>query len=129
MPLYGDGKYIRDWLYVGDNCRALLLLLRKGEIGEIYNIGASELHENTEVAKKILDILAKPHSLIEYVQDRLGHDRRYCVKWNKIRELGWQPQAKFPKQFEETIRWYKDKINWWNQKAEEAEKFYGKENG
>ncbi|RKZ30796.1 dTDP-glucose 4,6-dehydratase, partial [bacterium] len=89
LPIYGDGLHMRDWLYVEDNCRALLLLLRKGKLGEIYNIGASEIKHNIDVAKLLLDILGKPHSLIKHVDDRPGHDRRYCVDWSKIKALGW----------------------------------------
>ena len=126
LPLYGDGKYVRDWLYVEDNCRALLLLLRKGEIGEIYNIGASELHENIEITETLLNILDKPIELLSHTGDRPGHDRRYCVDWSKIEKLGWKPQAKFFKKFEETILWYREKVEWWNKKADEAEKFYGR---
>ncbi len=126
LPLYGDGRYVRDWLFVEDNCRALLLLLRKGEIGEIYNIGASELHENIEVAKILLDILEKPQKLLTNVEDRLGHDRRYCVDWSEIEKLGWKPKAHFHEQFEKTILWYRDRIEWWNHKTKEAENFYCK---
>ncbi len=124
LPIYGDGKYVRDWLFVEDNCRALLLLLRKGKIGEIYNIGAEELHENIEVAKILLDILEKPQELLTHTKDRLGHDRRYCVDWSKIEKIGWQPQADFSKQFKKTILWYRNKIEWWYHKTKEAEYFY-----
>ncbi|HDG68477.1 MAG TPA: dTDP-glucose 4,6-dehydratase, partial [candidate division Zixibacteria bacterium] len=105
LPLYGDGRNIRDWLYVEDNCRALLLILKKGKVGEIYNIGAGELHQNIEIARKILEILGKPEDMITFVADRPGHDRRYCVNWDKIRALGWEPQADFEKQFRNTVKW------------------------
>ncbi|RKZ33642.1 dTDP-glucose 4,6-dehydratase [bacterium] len=124
LPLYGDGKNIRDWLYVEDNCRALLLLLKKGTVGEIYNIGASELHPNIQIAEKILAILGKPKNLIDYVKDRLGHDRRYCVNWDKIKNLGWRPQANFDEQFANTILWYKNRIDWIKNRTVEAENFY-----
>ena len=124
LPLYGDGKYVRDWLYVEDNCRALLLILRKGEIGETYNIGASELHENITIAKLMLDILEKPHSLLTHSNDRLGHDRRYCVNWDKIKKLGWSPKAKFAEKFQETVHWYKERSEWIEKKSKEAERFY-----
>ncbi|MCD6595406.1 dTDP-glucose 4,6-dehydratase [bacterium] len=127
LPIYGDGKYIRDWLYVEDNCRALLLLLREGKVGEIYNIGATELHRNIEITGKLLQLLGKSDNSITYVKDRLGHDRRYCVDWKKIKNLGWQPSAKFDEKFARTVNWYKEKIVWLEQKSQEAEKFYGKE--
>ena len=126
LPLYGDGKNIRDWLYVEDNCRALLLLLRKGTPGEIYNIGATELHRNIEIAERLLKILGKPSDWITHIKDRLGHDRRYCVDWSKIEKLGWYPQANFDEKFAETVNWYKEKIAWLERKSEEAERFYGK---
>ncbi len=124
LPLYGDGRNIRDWLYVEDNCRALLLILKKGKVGEIYNIGAGELHQNIEIARKILDILGKPEDMITFVADRPGHDRRYCVNWDKIRALGWEPQAKFEEKFRETVLWYARREQWLAKKSEEAEKFY-----
>ena len=126
LPLFGDGKNIRDWLYVEDNCKALLLLLQKGILGEIYNIGASELHQNIEITKLMLDILNKPYDIITYVKDRLGHDKRYCINWEKIGKLGWKPQAKFIEKFTETINWYKKREKWLNKKTEEAEEFYSK---
>ncbi|MCD6530826.1 dTDP-glucose 4,6-dehydratase, partial [bacterium] len=124
LPLYGDGKNIRDWLYVEDNCRALLLILKKGKVGEIYNIGAGELHQNIEIARKILEILGKPEDMITFVADRPGHDRRYCVNWDKIRALGWEPQAKFEEKFRETVLWYARREQWLAKKSREAEKFY-----
>jgi len=125
LPLYGDGKYMRDWLHVADNCRAILMLLREGKIGEIYNIGASELHENIEIAAILLQLLGKPEQLISHVADRLGHDRRYCVNWEKIAALGWRPLAKFGDEFAATIQWYRDRSAWLQTKSREAEKFYG----
>ena len=124
LPLYGDGRYIRDWLHVEDNCRALMLLLRKGEPGEIYNIGASELHENIEITKLVLSILDKPSNLISNVEDRLGHDRRYCVDWRKIEKLGWRPKSDFNEEFRKTIIWYRDRSEWRKNRSREAEDFY-----
>ena len=126
LPIYGDGLHMRDWLYVEDNCRALLLLLRKGKPGEIYNIGASEIKHNIDVAKLLLDILGKPHSLIKHVDDRPGHDRRYCVDWSKIKALGWEPNADFSEKFRETIIWFKKRYEWLLKKSREAEEFYKK---
>ncbi len=124
LPLYGDGRYVRDWLYVDDNCRAILEILRNGEVGQIYNIGASELHENIEIAQILLDILGKPRDLISYVTDRPGHDRRYCVNWDKMRNLGWEPRARFEEKFRETVLWYRDRDEWRAKRAREAERFY-----
>ncbi len=126
LPLYGDGKYVRDWLYVEDNCRAILTILRNGEPGEIYNIGASELHENIEISKIMLDFLQKPNDLITHVTDRLGHDRRYCVNWYKIAKLGWQPRVNFEDKFKDTILWYWQKQEKLEKKSQEAERFYQK---
>jgi len=126
LPLYGDGKNVRDWLYVEDNCRAILTILQNGESGEIYNIGASELHENIEISRIMLDILQKPHDLITHVSDRLGHDRRYCVNWDKIAKLGWQPTVRFEDKYMDTVLWYQQKQEKLEQKSQEAERFYQK---
>lgn len=106
LPVYGDGTNVRDWLYVKDNCRAIETLLKKGEPGEIYNIGANQFRENIEVTKKILEILDKDEALIEYVEDRKGHDQRYAVDSSKIRNLGWEPQVGFEKGLKKTIEHY-----------------------
>ncbi|MFB6144224.1 MAG: dTDP-glucose 4,6-dehydratase, partial [Candidatus Nanohaloarchaea archaeon] len=106
LPVYGDGTNVRDWLYVKDNCRAIETLLKKGEPGEIYNIGANQFRENIEVTKKILDLLGKDESLIEYVEDRKGHDQRYAVDSSKIRDLGWEPKVEFEKGLKKTIKHY-----------------------
>ena len=91
LPIYGDGKQVRDWLFVEDNCEALDLLLHEGEPGEVYNVGAGNERHNIEVAEAILDLLEKPRSLIRFVEDRQGHDRRYSLNCEKIRALGWSP--------------------------------------
>ena len=107
IPVYGDGNNIRDWIYVEDHCAAIANILLAGKVGEIYNIGASCEKKNIEVVKTILDILEKPYNLIEYVTDRLGHDRRYAVDAGKIRqELGWQPKQNFEENIAKTINWY-----------------------
>lgn len=114
LPLYGDGKNVRDWLYVIDNCEALDLVLHKGRVGEVYNIGGGNEKHNIEIVKIILSELGKPDSLIEYVKDRLGHDRRYSLSIEKIKkELGWVPKAQFDRGLIETIRWYKANQSWW----------------
>ncbi len=113
IPLYGDGKNVRDWLYVQDNCRAILLAAQKGKSGEIYNIGGENERQNIEVTKKILSMMGKNEEWIEYVQDRLGHDRRYSLDSAKMKALGWRPQKKFEDGLRETIGWYKNNEKWW----------------
>lgn len=114
VPLYGDGKNVRDWLYVQDNCEAIDLVLHKGKAGEIYNIGGGYELPNIELTKMVLKSLGKPEKLIKPVADRLGHDRRYSLDCQKIKsELGWQPRYTFESALENTIRWYKDNEQWW----------------
>ncbi len=122
IPIYGDGQNIRDWLYVGDHCTALRIVLREGRPGETYNIGGKNEMTNIEVAKCLCEVLDKlqpqsptvPHSsLIHFVTDRPGHDRRYAVDTSKIeKELGWQPQETFQSGLEKTVRWYLDNAAW-----------------
>ncbi len=114
LPIYGDGKQQRDWLFVQDNCEAIGLLLRDGELGEIYNIGAKNHRYNIDVAETLLDLLVKPRSLIRYVEDRAGHDRRYGVNFDKIVALGWSPRHDFSAGIEETVRWYVENRWWWD---------------
>jgi len=113
LPLYGDGLNVRDWLYVLDNCRAIDLILHKGEIGQIYNVAAGNEKTNLELTKLILKMMDKPEDLIEYVKDRPGHDRRYSLDTSKIKNLGWQPQYQFEETLKQTIRWYQDNKQWW----------------
>jgi len=114
LPIYGDGLQIRDWIYVEDHCRALDLVLRQAKAGEVYNIGGRSEKTNLDVAKTILDRLGKPHSLIRFVADRPGHDRRYAIDFSKIeRELGWTPKISFEEGIGLTIRWYQDHREWW----------------
>lgn len=113
LPVYGDGKNIRDWLYVDDHCTAIDLIISKGKIGEIYNIGGHNERSNIDVVKTILNQLNKPESLIEYVTDRKGHDRRYAIDPSKInKELGWSPTTSFDEGIKKTIRWYLDNREW-----------------
>lgn len=108
IPVYGDGKQVRDWLYVEDNCRAILAVMEKGRPGQIYNIGADSHHANIDVARLILANLRKPESLIRFVGDRPGHDRRYAVDWRRIKtELGWSPRTAFEGGLWRTIDWYR----------------------
>ncbi len=114
LPIYGDGLNIRDWIYVLDHNKAVELVLDKGSPGEVYNIGASREMKNIEIVKLILKHLNKSESLIEFVKDRPGHDRRYAINSNKIKnELGWQPSFEFSKALKETINWYTKNKNWW----------------
>ena len=129
LPLYGDGLNVRDWLYVLDNCRAIDLILHKGQIGEIYNVGADNERTNVEITKAILKILEKGEDLIKRVKDRPGHDRRYSLNSTKIRELGWKPKYNFEKALKETVDWYRDNESWWRKLKEKAEEFYKKQYG
>lgn len=113
LPLYGDGLNVRDWLFVVDNCEAIDLVLHQGKEGEIYNIGAGNELTNSDLTEKILQLLRKPETLIKYVKDRPGHDRRYSIDSSKIHKLGWQPRRKFEEALEETIRWYENNTEWW----------------
>jgi len=113
LPLYGDGLQVRDWLFVEDHCRALDLICQRGEPGQIYNIGTDNYQQNIQVAEAILDMLGKPRSLIHFVEDRQGHDRRYSMDWSKLRSLGWEPEYDFPRALEKTIAWYKANRWWW----------------
>lgn len=113
LPIYGDGKNVRDWLYVVDNCRAIDLLMRKGKSGEIYNVGAGNEKMNLEIANFILKELGKPKSLIKFVTDRPGHDLRYSLNCEKIKKLGWKPDTSFEEGVKKTIEWYVDNRWWW----------------
>jgi len=113
IPVYGDGQQVRDWLYVRDHCEAILAALEKGKSGEVYNIGGNNELKNLELVKKVLAALGKPESLITYVKDRPGHDRRYAIDAAKIRrELGWSPRFTFEQALPLTIRWYQSNGAW-----------------
>lgn len=114
LPIYGDGLYVRDWLYVLDHCSAVDHVFHQGKPGEIYNIGGQGDKNNLEVIHLILEILKKPASLIQYVKDRPGHDRRYAIDPEKIeKELGWRPVHSFEESLEETVNWYQQQERWW----------------
>ena len=114
LPLYGDGKNVRDWLFVHDHCSAIYAVLQKGIPGQIYNIGGGNEVTNIQITKEILTQLGKPETLITKVKDRPGHDRRYSVNCSKIKkELGWEPKANFKKAINETIQWYITNQQWW----------------
>ena len=113
LPVYGDGKQQRDWLHVEDNCRGILSVLEKGKIGEVYNIGGQGLEENLTMARRILELTGKPESLLSYVQDRPGHDRRYALNCKKMQtELGWKPLISLKDGLRQTIDWYKNEGQW-----------------
>ncbi|MEO5859898.1 MAG: dTDP-glucose 4,6-dehydratase [Pyrinomonadaceae bacterium] len=113
LPVYGDGRNVRDWIYVDDHCRAIWAVYERGRAGEAYNIGARNERENIDVVKSILDSLDKPHDLIKYVTDRLGHDRRYAIDATKVEnELGWKPQMTWENGLATTIKWYQENQAW-----------------
>lgn len=114
IPIYGDGLNVRDWIYIEDHCRALDLILQQGKPGEIYNIAGTNEKTNLELANRILRIMGKPQSLITFVPDRLGHDRRYALNITKIRrELDWRPRTSFEEGLKSTIEWYEKNEPWW----------------
>ena len=113
LPMYGDGRQVRDWLYVLDNCAAIDLVLREGRDGEIYNIGGGHEVENVVLTREILRLTSKPETLIQRVGDRPGHDRRYSVDCAKVRRLGWAPAHRFAAALETTVSWYRDHEAWW----------------
>jgi len=113
LPIYGDGKQQRDWLHVEDNCRGVLAVLERGRIGEIYNLGGSDIVENLSIAKQVLRIVDKPETLLSYVKDRPGHDRRYALKCDKVeRELGWKPSINLEDGLRTTVDWYRNNKEW-----------------
>ncbi|RJR31067.1 dTDP-glucose 4,6-dehydratase [Candidatus Parcubacteria bacterium] len=127
VPIYGDGKYVRDWLYVDDHCKAIDLVLQKGKAGETYCIGGmTDDINNLEIARMILKILGKHETEIDFVKDRPGHDRKYAVDWSKAKkELGFKPEYDFSSYLEMTIKWYRDNKEWWQKiKSGEYKKYY-----
>ena len=114
LPVYGDGKNVRDWLYVTDHCKAIDLIIRNGKEGEIYNVGGHNEKANIDVVKTILKALNKSEDLIEFVKDRPGHDLRYAIDPSKIeKELGWKPEFTFETGISQTIEWYLNNRAWW----------------
>ena len=113
VPLYGDGKHVRDWLHVDDHCRAIDLLIERGANGEVYNIGGGNEVMNVDLTHRILAALGKPTSLIKPVADRPGHDRRYCLDTDKLRGVGWTPREPFEEGLRRTIEWYRANDWWW----------------
>lgn len=131
LPIYGDGLNVRDWLHVEDHCQAIDLVLHKGIDGEVYNVGGNNERTNIEIVKTILSHLNKPESLITFVEDRLGHDRRYAIDATKIREeLGWEPKYTFETGIKETIDWYLENRSWWERIITgEYQQYYEKQYG
>lgn len=114
LPIYGDGLNIRDWLHVEDHCQAIDLVLHQGRVGEVYNVGGNNERTNIDIVKTILKALGKPESLMKFVKDRPGHDRRYAIDATKLRtELGWSPKYNFDTGIEQTIQWYLNHQEWW----------------
>lgn len=126
VPVYGDGLQVRDWLYVEDHCRAIDLILHRGKLGETYCIGGGAERENIWIVKKLLELLGKDESSIEYVTDRAGHDRRYAINFEKIKnELGWEPTVTIEEGLAQTVEWFKQNEAWWkNVKSGEYQKYY-----
>jgi len=127
LPLYGDGRQIRDWLHVDDHCAGIELVLREGERGSVYNIGAGDEHENREVAQRILDLTGADPSLLRHVQDRPGHDRRYSLDTARLRGLGWEPRRTFEEGLAETVEWYRDNRDWWEPLKFKSAAYYEKQ--
>jgi dTDP-glucose 4,6-dehydratase len=125
LPVYGDGKQIRDWLYVEDHCSGIELVLREGEPGEAYNVGGGNEHENIEVIELILELTEADRSLLRHVEDRPGHDRRYALSTERLRKLGWTPSRDFREGMRETVDWYRESRAWWEPiKSGEFRRYY-----
>jgi dTDP-glucose 4,6-dehydratase len=113
VPVYGDGQQIRDWIHVDDHCRGIAAAWKRGEAGEVYNLGGHSEKTNLELTHTLLQLLNKPHTLIRYVADRPGHDRRYAIDCSKAeRQIGWRPEVKFEEGLRETIAWYQANTDW-----------------
>lgn len=131
VPVYGDGKQVRDWLHVEDHCRAIDLVLRKGRIGETYCVGGNGERENIGIVREILGVLGFGEDRIEYVKDRPGHDRRYAIDFSKIREeLGWEPKVTLEEGLRKTVEWFREHEDWWKSvKSGAYREYYGKQYG
>ncbi len=130
VPLYGDGLNVRDWLFVEDNCAAIDAVLRRGVAGEVYNVGGGREVTNLELTQRLLELLGRDESSIEYVPDRPGHDRRYSITRDKVEELGWRPARDFPEALGATVAWYRENEAWWKRiKSGEFRDYYEKQYG
>jgi len=128
VPVYGDGLNIRDWIYVLDNCDGIDFVINNGNVGEVYNIGGNNEKTNLEITKLVLSFLGKDESSVEYIKDRLGHDKRYSLDSTKISSLGWKPKFDFSNAFKETVDWYKNNEDWWKKiKSGEFLEYYKKQ--
>jgi dTDP-glucose 4,6-dehydratase len=113
LPVYGDGMQVRNWIFVEDMCAGVDMVLERGEAGTVYNLGGPEELANIDVVKKILELAGRDESLIDYVKDRLGHDRRYSLASERAKALGWEPQVLFSEGLRRTVEWYRDNEWWW----------------
>jgi len=120
LPIYGDGKNVRDWIYVEDHCSAVDVVIREGKNGEVYNIGSGNEKTNLDITHFILNQTGKSKELMTYVADRLGHDRRYSLNWEKLKQLGWKPEHELNQGLRETVKWY-EKNRWWWEKIKSGE--------
>jgi dTDP-glucose 4,6-dehydratase len=128
LPIYGDGRQIRDWLWVEDHCAGIELVLREGAPGEVYNVGGDDERENVEIVRRILELTGADESLVRHVEDRAGHDRRYSLDISKLRKLGWAPQKPFDKGIAATVDWYRENRPWWEPiKSGEYREYYEKQ--
>jgi dTDP-glucose 4,6-dehydratase len=125
LPVYGDGRQVRDWLHAEDHCAAVELVLREGGPGEVYNVGVGDERDNLEVTARILELTGADPSLVRHVDDRPGHDRRYALDTTKIRRLGWAPSRSFEEGLADTVAWYRDRRDWWEPlKSGEYREYY-----
>ncbi|HUJ09429.1 MAG TPA: dTDP-glucose 4,6-dehydratase [Verrucomicrobiae bacterium] len=130
LPLYGDGRYVRDWIYVEDHCAAIDFLIAHGTAGETFNIAGGNEVENIEIARRVLRKLGKPESLIQLVKDRPGHDRRYSLEAGRLAALGWKPQRDFAESLDDTVDWYARNERWWRKiKSGDFQKYYAAQYG
>jgi dTDP-glucose 4,6-dehydratase len=130
LPLYGDGRQVRDWLFVEDHCAGIELVLREGAPGEVYNVGGGDERENIEVAERLLELTGADRSLLRRVDDRPGHDRRYSLDTSKLQGLGWRPQTPFEVGLQETVAWYREHRDWWEPiKSGEYRAYYERQYG
>jgi dTDP-glucose 4,6-dehydratase len=131
LPVYGDGRQVRNWLYVDDFCRGIHAVLARGKAGEAYNVGGPDECENIEVVKRVIELTGAEQALIEYVQDRPGHDRRYSLSAEKLKsELGWEPRVHFGEGLEKTVDWYRDNEEWWGPiRSGEYREYYERQYG
>ena len=123
LPLYGDGKNVRDWLFVEDHCAAIDFLIEHGQNDEVYNVGGGNERENIEITHRVLELLGKPKTLITPVADRVGHDRRYSLDTAKLQSLGWRPRESFEEGLAKTVTWYRDNERWWRPIKDEDPEF------